>query len=119
MKDLSSGSVCYTDPAELVKAGMPAMLQGGDFAQYVEPSTSAEDKETINAMAKQNAEASKENNCSCGDIQVLSVKEDGDDATVKISMKMVMGDIVDVVEDNVAVKKIDGKWYFRASDFLG
>ena len=108
----------FTDPKELVETGIPVMFNGGDFAQYVEPSTSAKDKETINGMATENAKGLKESGSSVKEIKVLNVKENGDEATVEISMTMVVAGQEDTNNDDVKLKKVDGKWYFDASEFL-
>ena len=94
------------------------MFNGGDFAKYVEPSASDNDKKTINEMAKANAQGLKESGASVKEIKVLNVKENGDEATVEVSMTMVVAGNEDTNKDNVKLKKVDGKWYFVASEFL-
>ena len=108
----------FTDPAKLVEEGMPVMFNGGDFAKYVEPSASDNDKKTINEMAKANAQGLKDSGASVKEIKVLNVKENGDEATVEVSMTMVVAGNEDTNKDNVKLKKVDGKWYFVASEFL-
>jgi hypothetical protein len=111
----ASSSVNFADPSEVAIAGFKAMMEGGDFAQYVEPS--AKDKDALNKIAQDNAKGLKESNTTLKDVKVVKVDENGDQATVEISMTMVMGDMENTDSNQMKLTKVDGKWYFTASEF--
>ena len=111
----AGSSINFSDPSEVALAGYKAMMEGGNFAQYVEPS--AKDKEALNQIAQDNVRTMKEFNTSLKDIKVVKVDENGDQATAEISRTIVMGDMEDTDTNKMKLTKVDGKWYFSASEF--
>ena len=104
-----------SNPGDVALKGYKAMMEGGNFAQYVEPS--AKDKEALNQIAQDNVRTMKEFNTSLKDIKVVKVDENGDQATAEISRTIVMGDMEDTDTNKMKLTKVDGKWYFSASEF--
>lgn len=105
-------------PGETVKAGVETMFKGGDFAQYVEPTTTDEQKKTLNENAEMAAGLLALAKTSLKEVKVLNVDENGDEATVKVSITTAIGDKEESSTEEIRVKKVDGKWYLLASDYL-
>ena len=108
-------SCSKSDPGEVALAATQAVVDGGDLAQYVEPS--ATNKEAINKNNKEQAELSKQMGATFKDLKVVSVKEDGDKATVEISMAVTALGQTETSTEKIELKKVDGKWYIPASEF--
>ena len=119
---VSSGAATSSDPKEVAVAAYKAMAEGGDLAQFAEPSISAEDREALNQIAKNNGEQLKEFKTTLKEVKVLNVNFEDGMAIVELSLTMINGLLNgEEVSDTAAMPltQIDGKWYVPSQEFLG
>ena len=104
-------------PGEVAKAGVEAMYNGGDFVQYLEPGVSDTLKKKVSenvGMAHALMALAK---VQLKEVSVANVEEKGDSAIVELSATVVTDGKEEKTTDKTILKKVDGKWYFRAKDF--
>ncbi len=119
---VSSGAASATDPSEVAVAAYRAMAEGGDFAQFAEPSISAEDRETLNQIAKDNGDQLKEFESTLKEVKAINVNFKDGMAIVELSFTMVNGLLGgEEFSDTAALPltQIDGKWYVPSKEILG
>ena len=119
---VSSGAAASSDPKEVAVAAYKAMAEGGDLAQFAEPSISAEDREALNQIAKNNGEQLKEFKTTLKEVKVLNVNFEDGMAIVELSLTMINGLLNgEEVSDTATMPltQIDGKWYVPSQEFLG
>ena len=106
-----------SDPGKVAAEGQKAFSTGQDFLKYLEPSASEGVKAGIQKYLDKFA-ADKEAQANYKGSEAVNVEVNGDQATVSVCqiVSMAGGEEWRDTSD-VHLVKIDGNWYFRASDY--
>lgn len=117
-KDAKTGTDSeLSDPGKVAAEGQKAFSTGQDFLKYLEPSASEGVKAGIQKYLDKFA-ADKEAVANYKGSEAVNVEVNGDQATVSVCQVNAIGESDEWRDtSDVHLVKIDGNWYFRASDY--
>lgn len=105
-----------SDPGKVAAEGQKAFSTGQDFLKYLEPSASEGVKAGIQKYLDKFA-ADKKAQANYKGSEAVNVEVNGDEATVAVCQIIAVGEGEWRDTSDVHLVKIDGNWYFRASDY--
>ncbi len=107
-----------SNPGDVALKGYKAMMEGKDFTQYVSPNTDTKLIEECKQEVKESLQYMKDSDVSLKDIKLVSVEEDGDEATATISQTFVGSDKESTNTIDMNLEKVDDVWYLNIGSLV-